>query len=344
LPGVSSFPRYDAAGHLLFARAGSLLAQPFDVNNLQLSGEPRVVADNVADSVGGFSVSANGVLAYRAGTRLSDSPLVRFDRSGQQLRSESLTGSLQAPNLSREGNRLAIERTDASNTDVWIIDLVRGTNTRITDDPAADIRPVFSPDGTRVAFTRQGAIYLKSSSGTGTEERLVSGEATDWSPDGKVISLIGGGDLWTVSLDGDRKPVPLVETKGNDRRGRFSPDGKWIAYETDVNGRLEIYVQRFPPTPERVQVSANGGSSAYWRRDGKELFFTSSDQTIMAVDVTLGSSFQAGTPRKLFDVPGVINNRRFVVTPDGQQILVPVQKAETAPITVVLNWATTRGP
>ena len=142
-----------------------------------------------------------------------------------------------------------------------------------------------------------------------------------------------------MPLDGERTPTRLVETKGNDRRGRFSPDGKWIAYESDFSGRLEVYVQAFPPTAERVQVSANGGSSAYWRRDGKELFFSGSDQTIMAVDVTPGPSFHVSAPRKVFDVPGIINNRRFVVTPDGQQFLMPVQRAEVLPITVVLNWA-----
>ena len=120
-----------------------------------------------------------------------------------------------------------------------------------------------------MAFSRGDAIFLKASSGTGTEERLMEGEVTDWSPDGKFISFIGEGDLWTAPVDGDRTPTRLVQTKGNDRRGRFSPDGRWIAYESDFSGRFEVYVQRFPPTPERVQVSVNGGSSAYWRSDGK---------------------------------------------------------------------------
>ncbi len=339
LAGVASSPRYSSAGYLLFVREGSLVAQPFDIDRLQLSAEPVVIAENLFDAVGQFSASLTGALAYRSTGAFRDSPLVSFDRTGQQLRSESLTGSLQAPSLSRDGKRVAIERTDSSGSDVWVIDLVRGTNTRLTDEPGSDIRPVLSPDGDRVAFARRNVIYLKSSSGTGTEERLIEGEVTDWSPDGRFISFIGEGDLWTVPLDGDRTPTRLVQTKGNDRRARFSPDGKWIAYESDFSGRFELYVQRFPPTAERMQVSVNGGGSAYWRSDGRELFFTASDQTIMAVDVTPGSSFQAGTPRKLFDVPGVINNRRFVATPDGQRFLVPVQKAEALPITVVLNWA-----
>jgi hypothetical protein len=339
LPGISTPPKYSSTGHLLFVRDGSLMAQPFDVGRLQVSAEPKLVAENMFDSIGQFSVSATGVLAYRLSGAFRESPLVSFDRTGQQLQSITLTGSLQAPSLSRDGRRVAIERTDPTGIDIWVIDLVRGTNTRLTDDPGPDIRPVLSPDGERVAFARGNTIYLKSSSGTGTEERLVEGEVTDWSPDGKFISFIRETDVWTVPLDGDRTAARLVQTKGNDRRARFSPDGKWIAYESDFSGRFEVYVQRFPPTAERVQVSVNGGGSAYWRSDGAELFFSASDQTIMAVDVKAGTSFQAGTPRRLFDVPGIINNRRFAVTPDGQRFLVPVQKAEALPITVVLNWA-----
>ena len=339
LPGVTTPPRYSSAGYLAFKREGSLMAQPFDASRRQLSGEPTVITENLFDAVGQFSVSATGALAFRLSGESRDSPLMRFDRTGNLIRTESLTGTLQAPSLPRDGKRLAIERAEGSGIDVWVIDLVRGTNTRLTDDPLPDTRPVFSPDGERVAFTRSDVIYLKSSSGTGTEERLIEGETTDWSPDGKVISFIRDADLWAVRLDGDRTPVRIAQTKGNDRRGRFSPDGKWIAYESDFSGRFEVYVQRFPPTAERVQVSVDGGGSAYWRSNGKELYFSASDRTIMAVDVTLGSTFQAGTPRRLFDVPGLINNRRFVVTPDGQQLLVPVLKADPLPITVILDWA-----
>ena len=132
-----------------------------------------------------------------------------------------------------------------------------------------------------------------------------------------------------------------MQTKGNDRRGRFSPDGKWIAYESNFSGRFEVYVQRFPPTAERVQVSVDGGGSAYWRNDGKELFFSAPDQSVMSVAITPGDTFQASAPLKLFDVPGIINNGRFVVMPDGQQFLVPVQQPESSSISVVVNWPAT---
>ena len=242
---------------------------------MQVSAEPKLVAENIFDSIGQFAVSATGALAYRVSGAFRDAPLASFDRTGQQLESVSLPGSLQAPSLSRDGKRVAIERTDPTGSDIWLIDLVGGTNTRLTDDPGSDIRPVLSPDGERVAFARGNTIFLKSSSGTGTEERLVEGEVTDWSPDGKIISFIRETDVWTVPLDGDRTPTRLVQTKGNDRRARFSPDGKWIAYESDFSGRFEVYVQRFPPTAERVCPSM--AAVRYWRSDGMSSFAARTD-------------------------------------------------------------------
>ena len=336
LPGVTSPAAYSSSGYLMFIRESSIVAQPFDLDRLQLSGNAVTVAEVVP---GLPSPSLTGAVAYRPGVS-ADTQLVWFDRTGKRLSVESLTGSLQAPNLSRDGKRLAIERTDVSGTDVWVVDLVRGTSTRLTDDPAADIRPVFSRDGSRVAFTRTDAIYQKASSGTGPEERLADGETTDWSPDGRFISFINDGDLFALPLFGDRKPIPLVETKGNDRRGRFSPDGKWIAYESDFSSRLEVYVQQFPPTADRVQVSATGGGSAYWRNDGKELFFNSADGKIMSVEVTPGSTFQASAPRVVFEVDGIVNNGRFVASPDGQRFLLPLRTQQASQgIAVILNWA-----
>jgi eukaryotic-like serine/threonine-protein kinase len=249
-----------------------------------------------------------------------------------------MSGDMQAPSLSRDGKTVIVERTDAGGTDLWSIDLVRGTSTRLTDDPAPDERPVLSPDGTQVVFTRNQKIIRKASSGIGAEETLADGETTDWSPDGKHISFIKGGDLWALPLTGDTTPTRLVESKANDRRGRFSPDGKWLAYESNYSGRFEVYVLQFPPTAWRQQVSIAGGGSAFWRSDGKELFFSAPDQTLMSVAITPGDTFKASAPQKLFDVPGIINNGRFVVTPDGQQFLLPVQRAESSAITVVLNW------
>jgi eukaryotic-like serine/threonine-protein kinase len=336
LTRVDSPIRYVAPGYLVFARDGDLVGQQFDLGRRQVSGEAFTIAPQIAEAP--FGASTNGTLAFRAGGPLQNSTLAWFDRTGKRLRTEAMSGNIQAPSLSRDGKQVVVERTDAAGTDLWSIDLVRGTSTRLTDDQAPDDRPVLSPDGTQIVFTRNQKIVRKFSSGIGAEEVLADGETTDWSPDGKYLSFIRGGDLWALPLNGDKTPRRLVETKGNDRRGRFSPDGKWIAYESNFSGRFEVYVQRFPPTAERVQVSVDGGGSAFWRSDGKELFFSAPDQTVMAVAITPGDTFQASAPQKLFEVPGIINNGRFVVMPDGQQFLLPVQRAESSAITVVLNW------
>ena len=333
---VESVVRYVDPGYLVFVRDGDLVGQRFDLGRRQVSGETFTIAPQIAGPT--FGASTGGTLAYREAGPRQNSTLAWFDRSGKRLRNEAMSGDMQAPSLSRDGKTVIVERTDAGGTDLWSIDLVRGTSTRLTDDPAPDERPVLSPDGTQVVFTRNQKIIRKASSGIGAEETLADGETTDWSPDGKHISFIKDGDLWALPLTSDKTPTRLVESKANDRRGRFSPDGKWIAYESNYSGRFEVYVLQFPPTSWRQQVSIAGGGSAFWRSDGKELFFSAPDQTLMSVAITPGDTFKASAPQKLFDVPGIINNGRFVVTPDGQQFLLPVQRAESSTITVVLNW------
>ena len=327
-------------GYLVFGRAGSLMAQAFDTRRMEIIGEAVPIAADVNDGPGGASASTTGVLVYGSRAGAGKFQLTWFDRTGKTLGAESLAGDLQAPNLSRDGRRVAIERVTAGASDVWIIDLSRGTTTRVTDDPGDDQRPVFSPDGTRVAFTRANVMYQKAASGTGDEERLADGETTDWSPDGRFISFIREGDLWALPLSGDRTPIRIAGGRFNDRRGRFSPDSKWIAYESNLSGRLEIYLQQFPPTADRMQLSVNGGDSAYWRSDGKELYFHAPDGHIMAVDITPGPTPGPSVPRPVFRLPADVNNGRFVAMPDGQRFLVPleVQKPTPPVMTVVLNW------
>jgi serine/threonine protein kinase len=342
LPGVASPAVYASAGYLLFVRGATLVAQAFDASTFELKGDVFPIVEGPA-GVGlapfQFSASKTGAIAYLVAPSLAESPLIWFDRTGKELRRETMSGNVQAPTLSRDGRRLVVERTDPAGTDLWAIDLERGVRTRVTDDPASDIRPVLSADGSRVAFGRGDFIWVKAASGAGAEERIVEGEVTDWSPDGKYLAFIRNGALWAVPLDGERKPIQLVDTKGNDRRGRFSPDGKWLSYESNYSGRFEVYVEPFPTTGERVQISVDGGGSAYWRRAGKELYYVDDTDAIMTVEVTPGATFKAGVPRRLFNAPGIINNGRFAVSPDGQQFLMPIQPGTVSPITVVLNWA-----
>jgi len=210
---------------------------------------------------------------------------------------------------------------DYSSLDIGVLDSVRGVTSRLTFDPAADNAPMWSPDGLRIvwASNRNGPfdLYIKSASGTDQEELLIkmgtgTGWGTDWSRDGRFIlyQMPGaktGQDLWVAPQFGDRKPFPYLQTQFDEQEGRFSPDGKWVAYVSNESGRDEIYVQAFPPSGAKFQISSGGGSEPQWRMDGTELFYLAADQMLMAVPVKLGrsgsESFQVGLPKPLMAVP-----------------------------------------
>jgi Tol biopolymer transport system component len=238
--------------------------------------------------------------------------------------------------------------------DIWLFDLKRGGASRLTSDPADDLNPTWSSDGSRIVFTsdRKGHrdIYEKKANGVGAEE--VVAESTDdksvddVSADGRYIVYDTGGQsvgtsLWVLPLFGDRKPFRLLESKFHQRSAQFSPDGRYIAYASDESGRDEVYVQTFPVVRGRWQVSTAGGFAPKWRRDGRELFYMANDK-LTAVDIKTGSSqFEAGIPKPLFDINFRSSARNsFVVTPDGRRFLAitKVEKGTTSPITVVLNW------
>jgi len=346
-------------GYLLFIREAALLAQPFDAKQLQLAGEPFSVAERVgyeaSFSWGAFSASNNGVLVYDPiGPSLSDQ-LTWFDREGKRLGAVgSPVGVHYQPWLSPDEKSVAIEQFDLQLTfDIWLIDLSRGAPSRFTFDPANDQYPVWSPDGSRIAFasSRNGLLnlYLKVATGAGQEELLqksaIAQAPEDWSRDGRWLAYWErhpetSVDLWVLPLSGDRKPVPFLRTKANEHGGRFSPDGKWMAYHSDETGSQEVYVQPFPASGGRWQVSKDGGGYPKWRRDGKELFYLAADKKIVAVDVETGSTFQVGVPRPLFETRISVPYAHFAVTGDGRRFLVPtpVAGAQSTPATVVLNW------
>ncbi|MSV35142.1 MAG: hypothetical protein EXQ47_06020 [Bryobacterales bacterium] len=256
---------------------------------------------------------------------------------------------------------------DVSNQDIWVLDAVRGVTSRLTSDPAVNNIPMWSPDGLRVlwASNRNGAFnaYSKSASGTGQEELLIkmgtaTGYAEDWSKDGRFILYQmpvakTGQDLWIAPQSpqeaaGDRKPFPYLQSQFDEQDGRFSPDGKWVAYVSNESGRDEIYVQSFPLSGAKFQISSNGGTEPQWRNDGTELYFLAVDGSLMAVPVKLGNSgsesFQSGVPRALMQIPsgigGITFPRSYAVSNDGQRFLIPsASAAGNAPsLTVVLNW------
>ena len=318
LPTVSS-AAYAPPGFLLFLRIDTLMAQPFDTDKLELTGEPFPVAEHVAYNPGlgrgAFSVSETGVLAFRSGSGQIDQPLW-FDRGGKQIGSLGEAGIYFNLWLSPDERRAAVDRSDPQTgaNDIWLFDLSRGIPSRFTTDPGSDSNPLWSPDGSRIVFTssREGVLnlYQKVASGVANEEVLLkSGEEKvpdDWSADGRFIVFETLNpktkwDLWVLPMYGDRQPSPFLQTEFNERQAQFSPDGKWIAYTSDESGTRDVYVQTFPAPGGRWRVSTGGGTQPRWRRDGRELFYIAAGRKLMAADVKPGATFEAGVPKLLFD-------------------------------------------
>jgi len=350
-----------SAGHLLYIQGRTLVARRFDLDRLELAGDPLPLTEDVGLSTYGmamFSVSG-GVLVYRPTTGV-EAELVWFDRSGRRLGTLGTPGQYGNPELSPDGGRVVLNRADGSNMDIWTIDVAQGTPTRLTFDPEIDHIPVWSPDGSRVVFDshRSGAgdLYQKASNGTGAEELLLSWDesmgAQDWSRDGRFILFTGGtpatrSDLWVLPLEGDRKPFPYLHTAASEGSARFSPDGRWVAYNSDESGQFEVYVQGFSGAPGdprgKWQVSNGSGVQPLWRRDGRELFYVRPGGSLMAVDIKAKETFEAGTPHVLFEQRGALQRRprnAYAVSADGQRFLIglPAPASAAAPTQVLVGW------
>jgi serine/threonine protein kinase/Tol biopolymer transport system component len=352
-----------AAGHLLFLREQSLMAQPFDAKSLALTGNAFPVAEQVqyyADRNRAiFTVSDNGILAFQTGGILGTSQLVWYDRAGKELERIDKPGNYSSFKLSPDDRSLALETYDSKsrNADIWIYDLVRKVSTRFTFDPAREFSPIWSPDGSRIVFssTRKThyQLYQRAASGAGSEELLLESDqftaANDWSLDGRFLlyHVLGnpntGVYLWILPLSGDHKPVLFLQTEFNELRPAMSPDGKWIAYQSNESGSNQVYVRPFPRPGGKYQVSTTLGTRPRWRRDGKELYYLGPDSRLMAAEVSShGETFVVGAVRPLFETrsTGGVNNSTYDVTADGKRFLVNTIIGETAssPITLVVNW------
>ena len=311
-------------GWLLWVREGTLVAQRLDVAQAGLTGEPVTLADGVAvdgNFLSAVSVAATGLVAYRTGAG-SQRQLTWVDRSGTVRGTVGdPDATLLYPRVSPDGRRVVVRRTVQGNADLWLLDGAR--TSRFTFDAAVDSWPVWSPDGTRIVFrsTRAGAddLYQKLTSGAGVEERLVASDQgklpSSWSADGRFVLYHindpqSNGDLWVVPMVGDHTPSAVLKTPFREAFGAFSPDGRWVAYQSNESGRPEIYVRPFvPPSRDasadkpggQWQVSTAGGIMPVWRPDGKELYYLNPAGAMMAAPITVtGATLAPGAPVLLF--------------------------------------------
>ena len=358
-------------GHILFVRNRLLMAQPFDELQLEVRGEPFPIAEQVQyDELtwrGVFSSSANGILAYQGGNTGANSHLVMLDRAGKPLRTVGTPGDLVIHRISPDGQRVAVSVLDSSvvNYQLWIYDLFREKETRLTFGPHRSRNPAWAPDGKTLIFTmnKNGPydLYEKRSDGTGSEELILESESykypTDWSADGRYVAFSSNSaqqktSVWILPRFGERKPYIFLQGDHNAGEARFSPDGRWVAYTSDESGRAEIYVTPFPQAASKWQVSAAGGTSPRWRRDGKELFYLAADSKLMAAEVAPGGSIlQVGAVHPLFPVLLRTGPSRFELSstseqigydsaPDGSWFVVNAPPAGIPPpITLITNWS-----
>ncbi len=352
-------------GYLLFMREDSAMAQPFDQRRLELTGDAVVVAEQVGDNnqnhgFGNFSASANDVLVFCKKVN-EEERLTWYGRDGKVLGTISEPAEYTDLALSPDEKRLVVAKRNGLATNFWLLDLAGGGSTQFTFGPTAtDQNPVWSPDGSRIIFssTRQGRhdLYQKLVSGVKDEEILLKSAVDDtknptsWSSDGRFLlydsqSPKTKADIWVLPLEGNRKPVPFLVTNANEDAALFSPDGRWVTYESDESGQSEVYIRSFSMNSDLTAVepgrkwlvSTGGGSNPRWRGSGKELLYISQDGKVMSVNISADPAFLAGTPRPVVSVAGPFDI--WDSTADGRRFLSPVEISQPpGPFTILLNW------
>jgi eukaryotic-like serine/threonine-protein kinase len=348
-------------GYVVFSRDGALLAQRFDADKLALIGEPVRIADQVRinyNSRAYFSISENGTLVFDSSSDLENRQLTWFDRSGKQLETAGPVGSYLLARLSPDQKRIAVSRREPSGGvfDIYVYDIARGTSSRLTTSSSDVDSLAWSPDGNYIAWSSRAAaqlksqIYKKLASGAGEVETIAQSSnpifVTDWSRDGKFILYTDADpttnlNIWVVPLEGDRKPYIYFQSPLEDERGRFSPNGHFVAYRSRESATEEIYVQTFPASGGKWPISTNGGQNPVWAPKGNEIFFIAPDGKLMSVDVGSGNAFDPGKPKALFDtlMARTSQGTTFDVSADAQRFLFISRMAEaTSSLSVVINW------
>jgi Tol biopolymer transport system component len=354
-------------GLLVFLLDRTLTAQRFDPDALKTEGDMFPLAEGVdfgnavLNTFGAFTVSDNGTLAYQIGGTALRRELVWVDRSGKRLDIATKPAQIQSPySVSPDEKVLAMRIAPGlrSSGELWLQDLTRGVINRLTFRGALDGSPIWSPDATRIVFYRPAAgrysydLFQKLATGSENEESLLhTGAAvfpTDWSTDGRFIAYTENGgqtslDLWILPLTGERKPTVYLRTAFNEQDGQFLPDAgdgpRWMAYQSNESGRDQIHIQAVPASGAKYQISTEGGTVPRWRRDGRELFYISADQRLIAVPISAGTGLQVGKPQPLFANTGM---NSFVPSKSGDRFLINVpasgEQAVTPPIIVVTDW------
>jgi serine/threonine-protein kinase len=364
-------PHYVATGHIVFWQTGSLWAVPFDPDRLEITGEPVPVVEGVEargpNSVAQFALSAEGTLAYLRGDEGGGrKTLVWVDREGREEPLPGLpAGDYQRARISGDGRHVAVDPGAGRARDVWTYDVARATMSRLTTDPADDALPLWTLDGQRIAFTsnRGGRreLFWQRADGTGQAERLFTPQegkaggvevlADAWSPDGTKLlftQVSPGADIGALSMEGEHKAELLIQTGFTENSSAISPNGRWLAYQSNLSGEFEIYVERFPELGERLKISTSGGTLPLWSPDGRELFYLSRDgRQLFAVPIAMDPRFSAGAPKVLFEgsyTPWAGPLYPYHLAPDGKRFLMmkpaDAVTGDAAPqqIVVVQNW------
>jgi serine/threonine-protein kinase len=365
LEGVGGTAQYLPTGHMLYIKLGQLIAQPFDLDRLEFTGDAVPVTEYAMVGNDGttrhYGYSDAGTLAYVPdyGDVAESSELAWMSADGTLSPTALPPQGYVIPRVSPNGRRIAVSAQGAVSRDIWLCDLETDSTTRLSFDRSEDWHPIWTPDGKYVVYSsgQSGSlnIYMRSADGTGGVKRLTESEFIQWphswSGDGKELVFVErnfdtGYDIWAVPIDGSKAPRPLLQTPTNENNPDVSKDGRWIAYQSNESGQYEIYVQPFPGLSGKWQVSKSGGNQACWSRDGKWLYFRHGVQMLRA-SITTEPELRIGTPEVVFESDAVVlasEARNYDISADGNQFLVltSIEGGERSTLNreliIVENW------